>query len=85
MATSTEKKIQRTFEGIVVSDKMAKTIVVRVDSLKWHQKYRKQYRVSRKYKVHDEKKEAKVGQTVQFIETRPISKEKRCRLVKVIS
>lgn len=85
MATSTEKKIQRTFNGIVVSDKMSKTIVVRVDSLKWHQKYRKQYRVSTKYKVHDEKKEAKVGQTVQFVETRPISKEKRCRLVKVIS
>lgn len=85
MTPDKAKTIQRIFSGVVVSDKMKKTIVVRVDSLKWNHKYRKQYNVSRKYKVHDEKGVAKTGQMVEFVETRPLSKDKRWKLVKVIS
>jgi len=75
------KPIKRVFEGIVVSDKMDKTIVVKVVRIKAHPKYKKQYRVSRRYKVHDEKNEYKVGDKVKFVECRPMSKEKRWRVV----
>ena len=75
-----EKK-SRTFEGVVVSDTMAKTIVVRVDRIVMHPKYKKRYRVSKRYKVHDETNAHKVGTTVQFVECRPLSKEKRWRVV----
>ena len=76
-----KNKTQRVYEGLVVSDKMAKTIVVRIDRQKTHPKYHKQYRQSRKYKVHDEKGEYKVGDVVRFVETRPLSKDKRWRVV----
>ncbi|MFA6391790.1 MAG: 30S ribosomal protein S17 [Patescibacteria group bacterium] len=72
---------KRNFVGVVVSDAMDKTVVVRVDRVKTHEKYQKQYTVSRKYKVHDEKNEYKKGDTVEFIECRPISKDKRWRVV----
>lgn len=75
MAEETAKK-QRTFQGTVVSDKMVKTIIVRVDSLKVHPKYGKRYRQSRRFKVHDEKGEYRVGDVVRFREVRPISKDK---------
>lgn len=65
------------WKGIVVSDKMDKTIVVKVDTLKTHPKYLKQYRSSKKYKVHDEENGHKVGDVVTFQECRPISKDKR--------
>jgi small subunit ribosomal protein S17 len=71
----------RKFIGLVVSDSMDKTIVVRVDRVKTHEKYQKQYTVSRKYKVHDEKNEFKKGDTVEFAECRPISKDKRWRVI----
>ncbi|MFA6428666.1 MAG: 30S ribosomal protein S17 [Candidatus Buchananbacteria bacterium] len=77
-------KIFRKFIGEVVSAKMQKTIVVKVVTLKWHSKYGKQYKVFTKYKVHDEKNEAKVGQIVEFVECRPLSKDKRWRLVKIV-
>lgn len=80
----TQVKNKRQFEGIVVSDKMQKTCVVRVDRKKWHSKYKKQYTVSRKFKVHDEKNEARVGDKVVFHETRPMSKDKRWRLIKIL-
>ena len=78
-----EKKTttQREFRGTVVSAGMQKTIVVRVDSMKMHPKYKKQYRVSAKFKVHDEKGEYKVGDAVRFVETRPLSKDKRWRVI----
>ncbi len=72
---------RRIFEGIVVSDKMAKTIVVRVDSQKRHPKYGKSYRVSTKFHVHDPENFYKVGQRVQFIGTRPLSRHKRWRVL----
>lgn len=72
------KKIKyRKLEGVVVSDKMQKTVVVRVDRLKMHPKYLKQYRVSRRFKAHDEKGEYHTGDAVVIQETRPTSKEKR--------
>lgn len=72
---------QRKFRGLVVSDKMEKTIVVRVDHVRRHEKYEKQYTVSKKYKVHDEANKYKVGDVVEFIECRPLSKDKRWRVL----
>lgn len=74
-------KKQRTFTGVVVSAKMQKTIVVRVDRIVVHPKYLKRFRVSKRYKVHDEKNAHTVGDTVQFVECRPLSKDKRWRVI----
>lgn len=76
-----QQPAKRVFQGTVVSDKMAKTIVVRVDRMKIHPKYKKQYRQSRNFKVHDEKKECRVGDVVRFVECRPLSRDKRWRLI----
>jgi len=75
-----EKHVQK-FQGVVVSDKMAKTIVVKIDRKVAHPKYKKSYIVSKKYKVHDENKKYKVGDTVTFIGCRPYSKDKRWRVL----
>lgn len=73
---------KRLFSGIVVSNKMNKTIVVQVETIRRHAKYRKQYKVSKRYKVHDEKNSCKLGDLVEFQECRPLSKEKRWRIIK---
>lgn len=75
-----EKRVQK-FQGVVVSDKMAKTIVVKIDRKVSHPKYKKSYIVSKKYKVHDEKKKYKVGDTVNFVGCRPYSKDKKWRVL----
>lgn len=67
--------------GVVVSDKMDKTIVVKVVSRKRHPKYHKAYTVSKKYKAHDEKNEFKTGDKVVIESTRPISKDKRFKVI----
>lgn len=69
------------FTGIVVSDKMQKTVVVKVDVKKRHPKYHKIYTVSRKFKAHDEKGEYKSGDRVVIESTRPLSKEKKFRVI----
>ena len=74
----------RKFKGTVVSHKMSKTIVVRVDMLKRHQKYQKFYRVSKKFKAHDEKGEYRQGDIVMMVETRPLSRDKRWRAIELI-
>jgi small subunit ribosomal protein S17 len=74
--------IRKKFSGVVVSDKSDKTIVVKVETVKIHPKYKKRYTVSRKYKVHDEKNEFKAGDKVVFVECRPMSRDKRWRVVK---
>ena len=79
------QKIFRTKKGIVVSDQMNKTVVVRVDRLKEHPRYKKRYRVSKRYKAHDEKNEYKIGQWVIIQECRPLSKEKRWRVIRKIA
>ncbi len=71
------KKNAKGKTGIVVSDKMDKTVVVKVDRLKIHPIYRKKYKVSKKYKAHDEENKFKEGDKVMLIETKPISKEKK--------
>lgn len=73
----------RQFTGVVVSDAADKTITVEVKTRKMHPKYKKQYWVSKKYAVHDEKNAAHVGDSVLFEETRPMSKRKRWKLVQV--
>ena len=70
--------------GRVTSDKMDKTIVVQVERLKRHTRYGKILRFHNKYKVHDENNNAKEGDMVKIIESRPISKEKRWALVEVV-
>ncbi len=71
-------------EGIVTSDKMDKTIVVRVARLTQHEKYGRYIRQATSFKAHDEKNEAKTGDKVLIMETRPLSKHKRWRLVEII-
>lgn len=85
--TKTEAKkvaIHFQFEGEVMSVKEDKTIHVLVKTTKLHPKYNKQYMTSQKYAVHDEKKEAQLGDLVLFQECRPISKTKRWKLVKIL-
>ncbi|MFA5754428.1 MAG: 30S ribosomal protein S17 [Patescibacteria group bacterium] len=73
--------LSRQFTGVVVSAKNDKTIVVRVDNVKKHPKYQKRYVVSRRYKVHDEKNTHQIGDKVVFVECRPLSRDKRWRVV----
>ncbi len=72
---------RRRLKGIVLSDKMDKTVVVGVDVLKEHPKYKKRHKSSARYKVHDEKNGVKEGDRVIIEETRPLSKGKRWRLI----
>ena len=77
-----EKAVSKsTKSGIVTSDKMDKTIVVKVDSLKKHPRYQKRYTSSKKYKVHDEKNKYGIGDKVVIESCKPISKDKRWTVV----
>lgn len=80
-----EKKYRKTRVGLVVGDKMDKTVVVRVDRQFKHPMYGKAVRCSKRYKVHDENNECKEGNRVRIMETRPLSREKRWRVVEVLS
>ena len=71
-------------QGTVISDAMEKTIVVKVDTIKAHRKYKKVVRRSNTFHVHDERNEAKVGDVVRIVETRPLSKTKRWRLAEIV-
>ena len=75
---------KRELVGKVVSDKTDKTITVLVETYKKDSLYKKRIKSSKKYSVHDEKNEAKVGDTVRIVETRPLSKTKHFRLVEII-
>jgi len=79
-----ERGHRKTQSGVVVSDKMDKTVVVKVDRLVKHQLYNKYIKRSVKYKVHDEQNVCKVGDRVQIIECRPLSKDKRWSLKQII-
>jgi small subunit ribosomal protein S17 len=74
----------KTLTGIVSSDKADKTIVVTVHTRKTHPLYRKQYSVSKKFMAHDEKNEAKIGDKVEIVETRPQNARKRFALSKIV-
>ncbi len=74
-------KKETTLKGVVVSDKMDKTVVVSVSRFVKHPKYGKFYKVSKKYKAHDEDNKFKVGDQVEIKETKPISKDKKFTVV----
>lgn len=73
---------KRKLTGIIISNKMQKTVVVKVVRIKEHPKYRRRYRIHKKYKAHDEKGEYKVGDQVVIEECKPISKEKHWKVIK---
>ncbi len=79
-----ERNLRKTRTGKVVSDKMDKTIVVAVEDHVKHPLYKKIVKRTYKLKAHDEKNECKVGDTVKVMETRPLSKDKRWRLVEIM-
>ena len=70
--------------GTVIADKMDKTVIVQVGSSKAHRLYRKTIRQRSRFKAHDEKNECGVGDLVRIVETRPVSKEKRWRVVEIV-
>ena len=75
---------KRELIGKVVSDKGQKTIIVNVETYKTHPLYKKRVVSSKNYAAHDEKNEAKIGDTVRIVETRPLSRTKRFRLVEIV-
>lgn len=81
MERTTSRKVRI---GTVVSDKMDKTIVVSVETRIKHPLYGKIVKTSKKYKAHDENNEARIGDVIRMMETRPLSKDKRWRLVEII-
>lgn len=79
-----KRTVRKVRTGTVVSDKMQKTIIVRVVRLAKHPRYNRIIKRYNKFKVHDEENKAKVGNLVKIIETRPLSKDKRWRLVEIL-
>ncbi|MCK9221824.1 MAG: 30S ribosomal protein S17 [Limnochordia bacterium] len=79
-----ERNNRKTRTGVVVSDKMEKTVVVEVGRITRHRLYGKRMRRSKNYKAHDEHNECRIGDRVLLAETRPLSKDKRWRVVKIL-
>ncbi len=75
---------QKTRRGVVVSDKMDKTVVVRVEDRIRHPLYGRRVRRSKRFKAHDERNECRMGDVVSIVETRPLSKDKRWRVIEVV-
>ena len=82
--TAAERGRRKVRTGVVVSDKMDKTVLVRIDRQVTHSLYHKTVRRSSKLAAHDEQNEAHVGDTVRVMETRPLSKSKRWRVVEIV-
>jgi len=80
----TDRNERKTRTGTVVSNKMEKTVVVAVERLVQHSLYSKSVRQTEKFKAHDESNESNVGDKVRIMETRPISKDKRWRVVEIV-
>ena len=78
---SSVENMGNTLSGVVVSDKMDKTVVVSVSRFVKHPKYGKFYKINKKYKAHDEENKYKIGDKVEITETKPISKDKRFKVV----
>ena len=81
---SEQRNMRKTVVGTIVSDKMEKTVVVSVADRVRHPKYKKIIKRTIKFKAHDEKNECKIGDRVRIMETRPLSKDKRWRLVEIV-
>ena len=79
-----ERNLRKVRQGIVVSDKMDKTVVVAIEDLVKHSLYGKSVKRTKKVKVHDENNESGIGDRIRIMETRPLSKDKRWRLVQII-
>ena len=84
MAEATERSRRKVRSGIVISDKMDKSIIVKINRTMPHPLYGKIFRTSTKFYAHDEKNEAGVGDVVRIMETRPLSLKKRWRLIEVV-
>ncbi|HVB77441.1 MAG TPA: 30S ribosomal protein S17 [Candidatus Nitrosotalea sp.] len=81
---SAERAFRKVRTGLVVSDKMDKTVVVQITDLKSHPLYKKVIRRRTRFKAHDEVNQCRIGDLVRIMETRPISKDKRWRVVEVV-
>ena len=79
-----ERNARKVRTGVVVSDKMDKTVVVAVERIMRHPLYGKTIKRTKKFKAHDENNECKVGDTVKIMETRPLSHDKRWRVVEIV-
>ena len=79
-----QKKVEKVLQGRVVSNKMQKTIVVEIQQRKLHRLYKKYLTRTKKIKAHDEKNECGIGDTVRVVESRPLSRDKRWRLVEIV-
>ena len=84
-AAATERNARKSRTGLVVSDKMEKTVVVAIERRVPHPVYGKMVTRTKRLKAHDEENSAKVGDTVRIVETRPLSKDKRWRLVEIMN
>ena len=80
-----ERKLRKVRQGIVVSDKMDKTVVVAVERKVPYKLYKKSINTATKFKAHDENNECRVGDTVRIVETRPLSHDKRWRVEKIVA
>ena len=80
-----ERNSRKVLRGTVVSDKMDKTIVVEIETTRSHPLYGRHVKYTTKFKAHDENNEAAVGDIVEVMETRPLSKDKHFRLVKIVT
>ncbi|MDY6083776.1 MAG: 30S ribosomal protein S17 [Dialister sp.] len=80
-----ERNLRKVRQGVVVSDKMDKTVVVAVAHKVPHKMYHKSINTTTRFKAHDENNECRVGDTVRIVETRPLSKDKRWRVAKIIA
>jgi small subunit ribosomal protein S17 len=83
-ATTMTRPMRKVRTGTVISDKMDKTVIVRVQTLKEHPRYKKHVQQSTRFKAHDEQNQCKVGDRVRIMETRPISHDKRWRVVAIV-
>lgn len=79
-----KRGLRKVRTGVVISDKMDKTITVKVERLVKHPVYKKYYRLTKKFKAHDLENTCKMGDTVSIMETRPLSKTKRWRLLEIV-
>ena len=84
MADTAEDSNRKTEVGVVVSDAMDKTVVVAVESLRPHPLYGRRIKRTKRFKAHDENNEARVGDQVLIMETRPLSKTKHWRLIEIL-
>lgn len=79
-----ERNLRKTRQGVVLSDKMDKTVVVAIEDMVKHPLYGRIVKQTKKFKAHDENNEARIGDTVLIMETRPLSKDKHFRVAKIV-